>query len=253
MTDLIERLQQFNAKDGDVLVLTPPRPLTGEQLDTLGTQMQNLSNRFKEQGVEVNTVILPMGFDLKLIRTSELKGAVPALELEEAASQFAKKWEHESSSAQGAAHDAFIAGADFLELSGPSWHVQEFKIWKGINPDKPTWANLNLCSFDYAETNGIMEYLAGNNPDGVYRVTTGPFDSVDEPKTGLRMGDLLLHAFYEGGKRIRRASWPVGDHISADGAEGGTIWFYDADDDELVAGWSLMYHDLCAGDWEILG
>lgn len=68
----------------------------------------------------------------------------------------------------------------------------------------------------------------------------------------MRVSTELLTAFYEGRGFIRRASWPKGDHISADGAEGGTIWYYDAEDDELTAGYRLGFHELGSDDWEIV-
>lgn len=68
----------------------------------------------------------------------------------------------------------------------------------------------------------------------------------------MKVTTELLTAFYEGGEFIRRASWPKVDHISADGAEGGTIWYYDAEDDELTAGYRLGFHELGADDWEIV-
>lgn len=68
----------------------------------------------------------------------------------------------------------------------------------------------------------------------------------------MRMGDALLTEFYPNGKNIRRAVWPEGDYISTDGAEGGTIWYYYAEDDELTAGYRLGFHDLGADDWSVL-
>lgn len=67
----------------------------------------------------------------------------------------------------------------------------------------------------------------------------------------MRMGDQLLEAFFPEGKNIRRTSWPEGDHISSDGAEGGTIWYYRAEDDELLRDYMLGFHDLASDDWEI--
>lgn len=67
----------------------------------------------------------------------------------------------------------------------------------------------------------------------------------------MRMGDQLLTAFYEEGKSIRRTSWPVGDYISADGAEGGTLWYYCAEEDELTPDYRLGFHDLGTDEWEI--
>ena len=67
----------------------------------------------------------------------------------------------------------------------------------------------------------------------------------------MRMGDELLTAFYPEGKNIRRKSWPEGDHICTDGAEGGTIWYYTAEEDELTPDYKLGFHDLGTDEWEI--
>lgn len=69
----------------------------------------------------------------------------------------------------------------------------------------------------------------------------------------MRMGEALLTAFFPENKNIRRSSWPEGDYISSDGADGGTIWYYDASEDELTAGYRFGFHDLATDEWEILG
>lgn len=68
----------------------------------------------------------------------------------------------------------------------------------------------------------------------------------------MKVCEELLNAFYEGGRSIRRKTWPTEDHIDADGAEGGTIWYYNACEDELNPDFTLDFHDLGADDWEIL-
>lgn len=52
----------------------------------------------------------------------------------------------------------------------PLWEVEEYKIWKGIHPDRMTWASLNIVCDDWHKANDYVEYLQGNNPEGVYRV-----------------------------------------------------------------------------------
>lgn len=63
------------------------------------------------------------------------------------------------------------------------------------------------------------------------------------------MSTELLRSFFQGGNNIRREAWPAGDHICADGAEGGTIWYYDAKEDELTRDYKLGFHDLNSWDW----
>lgn len=67
------------------------------------------------------------------------------------------------------------------------------------------------------------------------------------------MTEAILNAFFELGKNIRLKHWPAGDHISADGAEGGTIWYYSASDDELAPDYRLGFNELASEDWEIVG
>lgn len=67
----------------------------------------------------------------------------------------------------------------------------------------------------------------------------------------LIMGSTILRLFFEGGFYIRLKGWPDGDKIMADGAEGGTIWYYSAENDELTPDYKLGFHELC-GTWEVL-
>lgn len=62
----------------------------------------------------------------------------------------------------------------------------------------------------------------------------------------------LLDEFYTKGKAIRRASWPAGDHIMTDGAEGGTLWYYREEDDELFHDYRLGFSELISDDWVVL-
>ena len=68
----------------------------------------------------------------------------------------------------------------------------------------------------------------------------------------MKINEDLLHAFYTHGKYIRRRAWPEGDYLIADGAEGGTIWYYTAATDSLDEGYTLGFHSLGADDWEVV-
>lgn len=62
----------------------------------------------------------------------------------------------------------------------------------------------------------------------------------------------MFETLARGGDCFRRQSWPEGDRMSFDGAEGGTLWYYRAKDDELTPDWKLGFHDLLADDWELV-
>lgn len=66
----------------------------------------------------------------------------------------------------------------------------------------------------------------------------------------MRISDEWLELFFPGGANMRRSVWPAGDYISSDGAEGGTIWYYSAENDDLLPDYKLGFHDLAAGDWD---
>lgn len=66
----------------------------------------------------------------------------------------------------------------------------------------------------------------------------------------MHINTNMLSLFCTENKNLRRHSWPAGDYILPDHAEGGTIWYYTAATDELTAGYALGYHDILAGDWE---
>lgn len=69
----------------------------------------------------------------------------------------------------------------------------------------------------------------------------------------MKISTELLEAFFPQGKNIRRASWPIDEFITADGAEGGTIWYYNATNDELNPDYCFDFQDMTADDWEISG
>lgn len=72
------------------------------------------------------------------------------------------------------------------------------------------------------------------------------------PTTGLHFNEYLLREFYTECEHIRRACWPPGDYISADGADGGTLWYYASNGDEFIRDYKLGFHELGATDWEIV-
>lgn len=49
------------------------------------------------------------------------------------------------------------------------WDVEEFKVWPGLDPDKPQWHPLNLVCQTWDAANGLIKYIEGNKPEGVYR------------------------------------------------------------------------------------
>lgn len=42
------------------------------------------------------------------------------------------------------------------------WEVEEYKVWKGIDPEKPTWAGLNIVTDDWDNALGYVDYLSRN-------------------------------------------------------------------------------------------
>lgn len=63
---------------------------------------------------------------------------------------------------------------------------------------------------------------------------------------------IPLEELFEGGKHIRRASWPAGDFLCADGAEEGTLWYYTSEADDFAHEYKLGFHDLGPSDWEVM-
>jgi hypothetical protein len=54
------------------------------------------------------------------------------------------------------------------------WDVQEFKVWKGIDPEKPVWHSRGFCCRTWADANDLLEYLQHNSPETLLRVTLSP-------------------------------------------------------------------------------
>lgn len=49
------------------------------------------------------------------------------------------------------------------------WVIQEYKVWKGLDPDKPQWFSINLVG-TYANMSELVTYLEGNAPEKIFRV-----------------------------------------------------------------------------------
>lgn len=209
----IEKLVRYNATDGDILVLTPNRALGREEANSLHIQMEILTGRIKQNyGKDVLTVVLPHGFKLELISV----GSQP-------------------------------------EKPKEYFTIEEYKIWKGIDPDKPVWYGSYWCFDKWSDAQDVLEFLEKNSGGkALLRIAPSHVAKESPPTTGLGIGEYLLREFYSGSASIRRACWPTGDHISTDSAEGGTLWYYSADEDELTKDYKLDFHDLAASDWEII-
>lgn len=54
------------------------------------------------------------------------------------------------------------------------WHVQEYKIWAGINKEKPTWANTGIVCGTYEDALGMIEYIERNVPERIHRIVKEP-------------------------------------------------------------------------------
>lgn len=66
-----------------------------------------------------------------------------------------------------------------------------------------------------------------------------------------RMGEDLLTEWFTNGKNIRRTVWPAGDYVCVDGGD-DTLWYYDAENDNLICDYKLGFHEIAAGDWEVM-
>ena len=50
------------------------------------------------------------------------------------------------------------------------WDIQEWKIWKGIDPNSPTWGSRGFACSTWDSANDLMTYINGNQPKAILRV-----------------------------------------------------------------------------------
>lgn len=50
------------------------------------------------------------------------------------------------------------------------WDIQEYKIWKGIDKDRPCWASRGFACSEWKDAYGLMQYIEQNTPAVVLRV-----------------------------------------------------------------------------------
>lgn len=90
-----------------------------------------------------------------------------------------------------------------------NYSIEEFKIWKGVNPNEPTWHGLNLHPGTREGAEELVSYIQGNNPEGVYRIVT----FVSQQRL-----DRMRHDLKGARKRVQEAQGYV-DYLAADIAE----------------------------------
>lgn len=54
------------------------------------------------------------------------------------------------------------------------WDVEEFKIWKGIDPTRPTWASRGFACDTWENADGLLKLIEGNDPCVILRVVKRP-------------------------------------------------------------------------------
>lgn len=53
---------------------------------------------------------------------------------------------------------------------GQRWDVQEFKVWKGLDPNKPRWASRGFCCRSWADADELRALFEHNDPALIVRV-----------------------------------------------------------------------------------
>lgn len=50
------------------------------------------------------------------------------------------------------------------------WDIEEHKVWKGIDTERPCWASLQFACQSYDSASELMKYIEGNKRDVLLRV-----------------------------------------------------------------------------------
>lgn len=53
-----------------------------------------------------------------------------------------------------------------------TYTIQEFKIWKGVDPVNPTWQSVNITPGTREGAEEVLELLTKNSPDRQFRIHT---------------------------------------------------------------------------------
>lgn len=67
--------------------------------------------------------------------------------------------------------EALTAYRNARGSAGEVWRIEEYKIWKGIDKEKPCWASLGFACSSYESAKELMDYMHGNKTASVLRVT----------------------------------------------------------------------------------
>jgi hypothetical protein len=54
--------------------------------------------------------------------------------------------------------------------SREQWLLQQYKIWKGLDPEKMQWANIGIVCSEYGTAQDVIDLLEANSPERVFRI-----------------------------------------------------------------------------------
>jgi len=52
------------------------------------------------------------------------------------------------------------------------YSIDEFRVWKGVNPNEPTWGTFGIFPSTRQEAEDIVEMLSRNDPNKTFRITS---------------------------------------------------------------------------------
>lgn len=63
-----------------------------------------------------------------------------------------------------------LSVADQEPVDTQYWDIQEFRVWKGIDPERPVWASRGFCCPRWDGANELLEFLQHNDNSLILRV-----------------------------------------------------------------------------------
>jgi hypothetical protein len=73
------------------------------------------------------------------------------------------------------------------------WGIEEYKIWKGLDPEKPRWSSLGFACSTWTDANDLLQYMNRNRPDVIMRVVKRQPDTCEIlPLTDARINEITM-------------------------------------------------------------
>lgn len=95
------------------------------------------------------------------------------------------------------------------------WDIEEFKVWKGLDLNKPQWASQGFACPSWEDANDLVKYLEHNDPTIILRVVTHERSALLRKATAPVVGEpMIWQARDQNGHWVNCVNKETAEHVA---------------------------------------